>query len=1231
MGAAEQPADSASTAERLIGSRYRILGTLGEGGMGAVHRVQDITTGRIVALKTMSRDHDGRGLLRFRREFHSLAHLVHPRIIEAYNFGIDDSGPFYTMELLEGADLKDMGRQPWSRACSILRDVAAALALLHARGMIHRDIAPRNVRCTPDGHAKLFDFGLLATVGLAGDVAGTPACIAPENLRGLPLDDRTDLYGLGTLAYWMLTGRYPYQPRSLADLETMWRRPPPALEAFDPDIPEQLRDLVGRMLCLDPLGRPANAAEVIDRLQAVAELPEEPGLLIREGYLASAAMVGRRREMELFEGCTKQARQGHGRAVFVEAPTGTGKSRLLAEFGLTAQLAGMTALSASAESARWDSYGVIRGLVEAAIAARPDDIPQLPRPAASVLARVFEDLADKLGEVHPTEAVAEPAEERLRIQGAMTQWLVALATVHPVALFVDDVQRCDEASAAVLAALARGAEAHALLVVAALRTQEDIRAPAAVDALREADVCLRLQGLQAVEVSELARSLFGDAPHVERLAEWLLRSGGGSPLHCTELARMLVDEERARLVDGEWILPTNYDDRSIPPGLVQAMDRRVARLSSDARRVAEILAVTGRDFDLSWIRGLLEDAEHDDLFAAIDELVQESVLVGDGEHYAFRHDGLREAVLRGVTEPRAAELHGRVGEALQAAMGRGEAPDREAEVGFHLLRSGHGDAAAEYLAKAGTRLFEVQALSDCIAPLEAAVGVYERTDPERPELLQLRFMLVAAGWISDRAAGQRHMLAAVTSLRDHAGITHADRVGRVLGRHLGLIIGFGWASVAWLFRARARRGPPPWSAVSTFAVTIGYACAMEYANHSLGGLQRLIDLVRPLSVFKKSLGYAVHLGLAAFPDLLLGRLADAHAKLNDALELVENDTFGVLSDFERRFSIGGIRSLIAQIQVTNLDPKLEENLQGMRDVNLLYHSLVADTFSMAAMRFRGREREAKALGDSLEAVSVQLGSWSTDVQHVLFSHPGYGLCGDVLGLKRMADKLERLCGQGFDFRARLSLTRGEYHRCRGELGEAKGLLEQALTQLHDDEMLTRVWIEAALAEVLLGQGEPVAAQDVAERVVERAESGVLCQRSVEIRANRALALAEAEQGLIADAVVRLDRVIEWARDAEAVALVGLCHETRARVSLMADDYAGFLFHSAETSRWLRPTGNTALIAVAEKLVELAAGPDSDTSVDAAVSDSTTAVTTSGGPSGGSVSGVSLADQRGTVQ
>ncbi len=1204
MGGASDTFATGTDGARLIGSRYRVLGTLGRGGMGSVYRVEDITSGEVLALKAMQRDQDGRGLLRFRREFHSLARLAHPRIVEAHDFGIDDDGPFYTMELIEGSDLKDLGKVPWAKACSLLRDVAAALAFLHARRMVHRDVAPRNVRCTPDGHAKLFDFGLLATVGLAGDVAGTPACIAPENLRGLPLDERTDLYGLGTLAYWMLAGRYPYQAKSLDELESLWRRPPPALGAFDPEIPEALVDLVGRLLCLDPLGRPINAAEVIDRLQGIASLPDEPELAIREGYLASAAMVGRRREMELFEGCTSQARIGHGRAVFVEAQTGTGKSRLIGEFALSAQLAGMTALTASAESARWDSYGVVRELVAAAIAARPKDVPSLPRPAASVLARVFPDLAPSLGSVSAVEAVAEPAEERLRIQSAMTSWLLALAQTQPLAIFVDDVQRCDEASAAVLAGLARGAETNPLIVVAAMRTEEDVRAPQAIASLQTADVCLRLDGLGVDEVFALARSLFGDAPHVERLAQWLHRSSEGSPLHCTELARMLVDDQKARLVGGEWILPSDYSDRSIPPGLVQAMDARIARLDAPARSMAQVLAVTGRTFDLATIEALVE-VEPAVMFAALDALVSESVLLGDGQDYRFRHDGLREAAIRDVAPERRRALHLRVAEVLRSELENG----REAELGFHLLHAGRDEEAAAYLSEAGERLFYDQALSDCVAPLEAAAEIYARIDPEHPRLLELRFMLVAAGWISDRAAGLRHMMPAVLGLREHAGIGAADRIGRYVGRHLGLILGVLWTSVVWLFRPRSRRGPPPWRTLSTFAVTTGYATALEYANHSLEGLQKLIDLTLPLSVFKWSVSYAIYLGLTAFPDLLMGRLAAAQTKLEGALALVHGDRF-VLSAFERDFAGAGLRSLIAQIQVTNLDPALDENLQAMRDVKLRYHELVADTFAVAALRFRGEEREAKALEASLEAVSVQLGSWSTDVQRVLFSHPGYGLCGDMLGLRRMADTLETLCGQGFDFRARRSLTRGEYHRCRAEWAQAEALLERAMSELAPEEMLTRVWAETALAEVKLGQNDPDGAKRLAQRVIDRAKGGELRQRSVELRAQRALALAEAALGDLDGAAERLEEAIESARDAKASAQVGLCHEARAKVAHLADQPMQYMVHTAEASRWLRPTGNPALIAVAEKLVEFAAGHDEDTSIDTGVADSTTAVSVS---------------------
>src|SRR5439155_11151046 len=139
--------------------------------------------------------------LRFRREFHTMASLAHPNIVEVFDYGFDRGTPYYTMELLDGQDLADLGRVTTHRACGLLRDVASALAFLHARRLLHRDLAPRNVRGTSTGLAKLIDFGVLATTGVSDDIAGTPPLIAPEAFYGRPLDHRYDLYGLGALAY----------------------------------------------------------------------------------------------------------------------------------------------------------------------------------------------------------------------------------------------------------------------------------------------------------------------------------------------------------------------------------------------------------------------------------------------------------------------------------------------------------------------------------------------------------------------------------------------------------------------------------------------------------------------------------------------------------------------------------------------------------------------------------------------------------------------------------------------------------------------------------------------------------------------------------------------------------------------------------------------------------------------------------------------------------------------
>src|SRR5262249_28731292 len=133
----------------------------------------------------------------FQGEFHALAQLAHPRVIEVYDYGVDEAGPYYTMELLDGGDLRGRSPMAWRDACALLSGVCSSLALIHSRRLVHRDVTPANVWCTRDQEAKLIDFGAMIPMGAPAAVVGTASFVAPEVVHQAPLDGRADLFSLG--------------------------------------------------------------------------------------------------------------------------------------------------------------------------------------------------------------------------------------------------------------------------------------------------------------------------------------------------------------------------------------------------------------------------------------------------------------------------------------------------------------------------------------------------------------------------------------------------------------------------------------------------------------------------------------------------------------------------------------------------------------------------------------------------------------------------------------------------------------------------------------------------------------------------------------------------------------------------------------------------------------------------------------------------------------------------
>jgi hypothetical protein len=1186
----------------VIANRYRVVGRLGRGGMGAVYRVVDESNGTELALKRLG----GKALpsasradrLRFRREFHTMARLRHPRIVRVFDYGVDDLGPFYTMELLDGQDARDLGLAEFRRACLVLRDVALALAFLHSKRLIHRDLAPRNVRCTSDGRAKLIDFGVLATVGFCGDVAGTPPMIAPENVRGLPIDERSDIYSLGALAYWLLTGKHAFPARRIDALEAQWRQRPVPPSSITPSVPGALDELVMSMLSEDALGRPASAAEVIDRLQAVGGLPPDPAAEAARGYLASAALVGRQRELEQLRRRLDRARRGDGRAVVIESPFGGGKSRLLNELGLEAQIAGAVVLKADSESAGHGPYGVIRELARGLLASAPAEAIDAALPRVAVIGRIIPELerigpggSDATAPATPDKGngtrtrESDPAEERLRMQAELSGWFVDVSRRRTLVLLVDDVQRADEASAALLGSLAHLARLCPMLVAVTLRTDESPRAPGAVAALRDAGLRMRLGGLSEVDVEGLARALFGDVPHLARLSKWLHEVAGGSPLHVTEAARHAVEQGLVRFVDGMWLVPETLPIEDVPKGLIGAMEAHIASLSPSARALAEPLSVFGGQIGLDLCIAFAEGSTESEVFAALDELIDAEVLVGSRQSFRFRHDGLREALLRGLADERRRSLHLRVGRALA---GTGDIPpDREGEVGWHLWRGGDRGRAAELLAQDGRRLYQAQSFADAAPALEAALQVIEAKGERPREVLEIRRMLMMSGCMADRAVALRYEEGTMQAYARASGLVLAARLGRFLGGRMGLALGFAWAGLRWLFTRRRSQMPSPIEASREMAVTGAYAATVHAVAFELDAVGRIVRLLEPLGSLRGRIPRAAYLVARNVQCMPLGYFAEARRNATEGLEIAERDRLTPISEMDRRTGIGAVEYILACIDTLNQRGDYAEHVARMRSLDLRFFEVAAQISRLLYHRFRGEEEQARGIESATEVLFVQLGSvWLLESQLRWLSSLAYGMTRDVLGLKRSIDDLERQCEQGLKVHHVAELARGEYQRERGHPEASMASLEQALARLPAGDIFLGGQIRAAMAETAIAAGELERARALAseaERLADPAKGGLVPFRS---RAIRALALAEATLGDVDGAARRLDNAITEAEPIGSPSVSGALHELRARISFMGGDVTAYEKHLRETERWYRPTRNPALVARLQRVANL---------------------------------------------
>ena len=265
----------------LFDGRYRIVRKLGTGGMANVYLAEDEVLGRRVAIKILNDRHagDDQFVERFRREAKNAAGLSHPNIVSIYDRGEAEGTYYIAMEYLDGRSLKELiiarGPAPVNVAIDYARQILAALRFAHRHGIVHRDIKPHNVLVDAEGRLKVTDFGI-ARAGAsqmteAGSIIGTAQYLSPEQAKGAPVDQTSDLYSVGVVLYELLTGVVPFSGDTPVEIAMKHlSSPPEAPSARRAEIPRELDLVVLRALAKDPADRYQSAEEMDADLARVA-------------------------------------------------------------------------------------------------------------------------------------------------------------------------------------------------------------------------------------------------------------------------------------------------------------------------------------------------------------------------------------------------------------------------------------------------------------------------------------------------------------------------------------------------------------------------------------------------------------------------------------------------------------------------------------------------------------------------------------------------------------------------------------------------------------------------------------------------------------------------------------------------------------------------------------------------------------------------------------------------
>ncbi|MCE1248311.1 MAG: protein kinase [Firmicutes bacterium] len=1074
-----------------FGKRYEVQEEIGSGGMGRVFRVHDSVKNQTLALKEINRYLLDSPLaqLRFKNEFRVMSEFEHPNMIKVYEYGTSpDKTPYIVMEYIPGKNLSSLSPVPVQQAADLLARICQALGYLHSRLYVHRDLKPDNIKLLEDGSIKLLDYGLMCQLGIPGPekISGTFYYIAPEVFTGGIIDETTDLYSLGIIGYEILTGKRPFTGTKSEIIKGHLRKSPDDLMTLRPDVPPSFNEIIKKLLAKEKDKRYRNAAEVLEDLRHLTEgeLRIETAEQ-KHGYLYSSKLIGRNKETERFRDIFYNFLQGKPRTLYLGAPAGIGKSRLLHELKTISQLEQVETVMVGAQYAGSRIYGLIENLAKQLHPLCEGNEIDVCDKAIAWLSGFRDEEYAASGEKRSTEEVTANLKSLLK----------SISSGTPLVIFLDDLQWMDLKSLNILNELLRDNASYRVLFVGGFRSNEvDKASPIWHTVEEDISEYMELAPFTPEQTGELMKHLLYPTEISSDFLNFAYDNSGGNVFDLIELLRHLITDGKLVRSGNIWKEPISFTEIKLPGTIEDRLIHRIEKLSAEARNLAEAASVLGEDLDLeNWLA--VSGCSEEDLFSAVDELLHNQVMVQVSGVFRFAHHKIQTALYASIPHEKGRAYH------LAAAKFFESVTDRDVaglipRIAYHFTRADSPSEAVHYSLLAAKEAELNNAEWEAFDHYKNAVRFIEKLD-DYPEKDKVLFEIYEKAAVFNSAA----WIDAITCL---------DWLQKAIDHY------------------KAEQNTD-----KVFSLSLSYIVASSISSNYEAARRILPEIIETCKVEEGTLTWAILFGAGVcLNDWYQGYQMDLFNHAQKSIEIFESQLDKIPEGAWGPYSWAlfwreKARAYTGQpVNMDNIEKIHQLMLSGKSDMTIYWHTL---TSVGARAAFSGKYKdllEWKELASKLSSDMGKIHWFECWISHSYL----YGTLhrGDF---SQLENHIERVQASPDPYQVRLAyLFRGRLRLIEGKFKEAEENLNEflRLEKLSTDNSLLEGYV--FLAELLIKTGRIDEARTLTEEGAALANSGKLENPLYKMQFEHLKALISESEGDYSSALSHLDRALKIAKE-----------------------------------------------------------------------------------------------------